>query len=82
MAFTTDRSSFSQVTGNKAYKCSGCGEAIPRGSQHYEKPFNAYGKPKGFTRLHNLEDCWETWDEDVIKVLIAKRAERGSVSRF
>lgn len=71
--FTTDRSSFTREQADKAYRCSGCGQPIRAGESYYRRPFAFKHKQTGWTRLHNLESCWEDWDEATVNSLISAR---------
>lgn len=65
--FVTDRSTFTEAMADKNYRCSAaCGTQIKAGEKMFTKPFLYRGKQTGFTRLHNLDDCWETWDDNAI----------------
>lgn len=75
---TTDRSAFSSAIADKRYPCAGlCGNAIDQGSEYFTKPYYRKGKVVGQTRLHNLEACWETYDENAMQSL-ADRRDRSS----
>lgn len=74
--FTTDRSSFEQQQADKSYRCSGCREFIRPGETYYRRPFAYKHRQTGWTRLHNLEGCWEDWDESVTDSLRANRENK------
>jgi hypothetical protein len=63
----TDRASFDQTLAVKDYKCSGCGSLIKKGTAMFQRPYYYHHKETGKTRLHNLEECWELWDENTIQ---------------
>ena len=74
--FTTDRSSFERQQADKTYRCSGCHEPIRAGETYYRRPFAYKHKQTGWTRLHNLEGCWEDWDEATMNSIISSRENK------
>lgn len=75
---TTARSAFVKATADKRYPCAGmCGKAIEKRMTYFTKPFYRKGKVIGWTRLHNLDECWETYDQNATDTLILRRAVRN-----
>lgn len=74
--FTTDRASFTQEQADKSYRCSGCGLPIRAAENYYRRPFAFKHKQTGWTRLHNLDGCWEDWDEATMDSIIMSRGNK------
>lgn len=74
---TTARSAFVKAVADRRYSCAGqCGRAIKQGEEYFTKPFYRKGEVVGQTRLHNLTECWETYDENAMAGLILRRKVR------
>lgn len=59
-----DKSLFNEAVADKRYVCSGCRLKIAPGAAMFTKPFYYRSKQTGFTRLHDLDDCWDEWAEE------------------
>lgn len=74
---TTARSAFESAVADGRYRCAGCGGPIIKGAGCFTKPHFVKGEIVGQTRLHNLGECWESYDEAAINTLIQRRDSRG-----
>lgn len=74
--FTTARSSFERVTCTAWWKCSGCGIGITAGQPMLERDYIERKKVTGKTRLHDNDECFETWEIKVLEKLAARREDR------
>jgi len=74
---TTARTAFTKAIADQSYACAGqCGRAIEKGAECFTKPFLRKGKVVGATRLHNLEGCWESYDDKATDSLATRRELR------
>lgn len=78
---TTARSSFKEAIADQRYRCAGCGVPIAKGSKFFTKDYHRGRKVVGQTRLHNLEECWENYDEETVNALIQNREDREAKRR-
>lgn len=70
--FTTDRSSFARTI-STGCTCLGCEKEIGAGQPMLERDYTKRGKVKGKTRLHDHDDCFQTWELRVLERLAEKR---------
>lgn len=63
----TARSNFALETVTKSGNCRGCRVRIKAGERVYVSRYvNPHNRGQNCTAyLCNLEECWETWDEEV-----------------
>lgn len=71
--FTTDRSAFERTVSTEWFKCSGCERGIGVGQPMLERDYVKRGKVTGKTRLHDRDDCFETWELRVLERIAEKR---------
>jgi len=64
MPISTARSEFTEDVQDKdGFNCNGCYEPIVRGSRIFTKDYLTKLNKPAKVRLHNLDECWESFVE-------------------